>query len=98
MFTLYGRVALSLPGTSYIKMVEIWLLFHILIPFFIFFILFWEEHKPSPTVNVSNKTISARLGYNDRDYLNKFSILYLPCVICIFVFTFFAICFTKYYS
>ena len=98
LFTLYSRVAMSLPGTSYIKMIEIWLLFHILILFLIFFILFLEEHKPSPVVNISQKNIAAKFPNVDKDLLNRFSSIYLPFIICVFVTSFFLICLTVYYT
>jgi hypothetical protein len=91
-------VAQALPSTSYIKMIEIWLLFHLIIPFFIFFILFWKEHKPSPRVNISNKIISTRFVDMDKDYLNKCATVILPIIIITFAITFFVACFVAYYT
>ena len=96
LFTLYARVAQSLPSTSYIKMIEVWLLFHIIIPFFIFFVLFWEEHKPCPRVNVSHKNGATSFANMNQDCVNKFSTLCLPAIICIFVLIFFTACFIAY--
>ena len=39
-FTLYTRVASTLPVTSYVKAIDVYLLFHIMMPFIIFFILY----------------------------------------------------------
>ena len=40
MYTLYTGIAQSLPDTAYVKAIEVWLLFHLIVPFFIFIILF----------------------------------------------------------
>ena len=97
LFTLYSRVARSLPTTSYIKMIEIWLLFHIVVLFLIFFILFLEEHKPSHRVNISKKNVSAKFPNIDKDFLNKFANIFLPFIVCAFVSSFFLICLLVYY-
>ena len=39
-YTLYTGVTRALPDTSYLKAIEIYLLFHIMLPFIIFLILF----------------------------------------------------------
>ena len=39
-YTLYTGVARALPPTSYVKAIEIYLLFHIMMPFIIFLLLF----------------------------------------------------------
>ena len=96
---MYARVAQSLPSTSYIKVIEIWLLFHLVIPFFIFFVLFWQEHKPQHRINVcENKhTNKNSTGFENEDkYLTKVSAIGLPLIIVTFVFIFFIICFSGY--
>ena len=45
MHTLYSNVDKSLPTTSYMKVVEWWLLYHILIPILLFFVLFLDNHR-----------------------------------------------------
>ena len=45
MHTLYANVDKALPTTSYMKVVEWWLLYHIIIPIIIFFILFLDNHR-----------------------------------------------------
>ena len=96
LYTLYARVAQSLPSTSYIKMIEIWLLFHLIIPFFIFFILFWKEHKQDPKINVSSKNIAPKYDFSTTNYFNIFSTIILPITIITFVIIFFFVCFINY--
>ena len=42
MYTLYTSVSKFLPPTSYMKAIEWWLLFHILVPLIIFVVLFLQ--------------------------------------------------------
>ena len=46
MYTLKGSITSKLPATSYIKFVDIWLLYGLLIPFFILLLLVLIEHIP----------------------------------------------------
>ena len=100
LYTLYARVAQSLPTTSYIKVIEIWLLFHLFIPFFIFFVIFWQEHKPEQKISIpENKYLNrsaVSVSENDKNYLNKFSTFILPMIIVIFAFVFFIVCLSGY--
>ena len=98
LFTLYARVAQSLPRTSDLKMIEIWLLFHIIIPFLIYFILFWQEHNGSYKIGNSSNGMNSRMDRKGMEYLEVFSRFYLPFIISVFVVIFFLVCFAKYYS
>jgi hypothetical protein len=43
MYTLYQSISLTLPPTAYFKLLDYWLIFSLLMPFFIFMIeVFWE--------------------------------------------------------
>ena len=44
MYTLYTSVSKFLPPTSYMKAIEWWLLFHILVPLIIFVVLFLQAN------------------------------------------------------
>ena len=46
MYTLKGSITSKLPATSYIKFVDIWLLYGLLVPFFILLLLVLIEHLP----------------------------------------------------
>ena len=47
MYTLYMAVSNKLPPTSYIKMIDIWLIFGPTLPFTVFFFHVLIEHLPS---------------------------------------------------
>ena len=46
MYTLYQAVSHKLPPTSYIKMIDVWLIFGLILPFCVFFLLVLIDHLP----------------------------------------------------
>jgi glycine receptor len=43
MYTLYQSISLTLPPTAYLKLLDVWLIFSLIMPFFIFIVeVFWE--------------------------------------------------------
>ena len=46
MYTLYMAVSNKLPPTSYIKLIDIWLIFGLTLPFTVFFLHVLIEHFP----------------------------------------------------
>jgi hypothetical protein len=43
MYTLYQSIAVSLPQTAYLKMIDVWLLFGLMMPFIVFLLeVFFE--------------------------------------------------------
>ena len=50
MYTLNQSVSSKLPATAYMKLIDIWLLFGLLLPFVIIILLILMEHLP-PTDN-----------------------------------------------
>ena len=55
MYTLYTSVSKFLPPTSYMKAIEWWLLFHILVPLIIFVVLFLQASSMmSLTLSLGN--------------------------------------------
>ena len=47
MYTLYQSVSHKLVPTAYIKMIDIWLIFGLILPFCVFFLLVMIDHLPS---------------------------------------------------
>ena len=50
MYTLNQSVSSKLPATAYMKLIDVWLLFGLLLPFVIIILLILMEHLP-PTDN-----------------------------------------------
>ena len=47
MYTLYQSVSHKLLPTAYIKMIDIWLIFGLILPFCVFFLLVMIDHLPT---------------------------------------------------
>ena len=47
MYTLYQSVSHKLVPTAYIKMIDVWLIFGLILPFCVFFLLVMIDHLPS---------------------------------------------------
>ena len=97
MYTLKGSVASKLPQTSYIKLIDIWLLYGLLVPFFILVLLVLIEHLPnnssvicveSPHQEKEEKVL-CRKSYKWHKLAKITSRVYLPC---------FQLCFVMIYS
>ena len=58
MYTLYTSVSKFLPPTSYMKAIEWWLLFHILVPLIIFVVLFLQA-SPMMSLTLSLGTLAS---------------------------------------
>ena len=43
MYTLFQSVALTLPTTAYLKLLDYWLIFGLIMPFFVFSTLIYNE-------------------------------------------------------
>ena len=50
MYTLNNSISAKLPATAYMKMIDIWLLFGLLLPFVIILLLILMEHLPENNV------------------------------------------------
>jgi len=76
MYTLYQSVSVKLPPTSYLKLVDVWLIFGLVLPFITFFILITVEHTPVGTTKTA---------------LSNFGKFILPVLILLFAATYFIV-------
>ena len=53
MYTLNQSISAGLPSTSYIKFIDIWLLFGLIQPFFIIIMIVFIEHFPQNKIHTS---------------------------------------------
>ena len=86
MHTLYSNVDTSLPTTSYMKVVEWWLLYHILIPILLFFILFLDNHRTEIVQRFNGKYLKRVINF--IDWTVFFGKIILPCISVVFVLVF----------
>ena len=94
MFTLYTSVAGSLPTTSYVKIIELWLLFHLFVPFLIFLIIFKRELLLVADVKHFNDHDSDKTNIDTLRFLGEKAI---PCATTAFTVVYFTICLINYY-
>ena len=92
MYTLYMAVSNKLPPTSYIKLIDIWLIFGLILPFTVFFLHVLIEHFP-----VSHQDSNTALQRKKtRDMIIMFGKLVLPCFILTFALIYFVTAFLLY--
>ena len=80
MYTLYQAVSNRLVPTAYIKMIDVWLIFGLILPFCVFFLLVTIDHLPSIREGDSEPPTLALV----REILVKVAHYILPIVIIIF--------------
>jgi uncharacterized iron-regulated membrane protein len=69
MYTMYQSINESSTKTAYLKMIDFWLLFCLLVPFTIFMIeIFWLLRRPKGDLKTENKWMedNAKKGSNRR--------------------------------
>ena len=84
MYTLNQSISAKLPTTSYVKFIDIWLMFGLVQPFVICVMLVLIEHLPGCVVNPSNEKIRSRRAAV-LVFLKAFAQLGLPALEIIFV-------------
>ena len=113
MYTLNQSVSSKLPATSYMKLIDIWLLFGLLLPFVIIILLILMEHLPdsdnhvapvkitsSATVKVEG-SLEQKTGkgfFLSKKNVTKFARYTLPIFEIVFVSICVAIAFVVYYK
>ena len=80
MYTLYQSVSHKLLPTAYIKMIDIWLIFGLILPFCVFFLLVMIEHLPSLRQGDSNPSKLSLV----REVMLKIAHYVLPFIIIVF--------------
>ena len=95
LYTLYQSVSQGLPKTPYLTLIDVWLLFGLILPFFIFTILILENslHKNTPKTTpivvkelMQDKTEQRRQSY--RSTALKVCKIALPIITIVFVIVF----------
>ena len=95
MYTLYTSVSGSLPTTSYVKIIDIWLLYHLFVPFLIFLIIFKREHLQTREF----KDFKEKINFNENtDSAMKFlGEKAIPFTTVTFAVIYFTVCLVHYY-
>ena len=70
MYTLYQGVSLSISQTAYIKMIDWWLLFCLIVPFAVFIMEIYWQHKHINLMHTDNKK-NHWVDRNNREVATK---------------------------
>ena len=106
MYTLYQAVGRSLPRTAYLKYIDVWLLFHLIVPFIIFAILYYAEHVESEglvqplsqTTQRPQGSSSSILSKSKKKHLvHLIGKVVLPVTVTVFAIIYWIIAITHYY-
>lgn len=86
LFTLYQAVSTKVTPTAYIKMIDIWLIFGLVLPFIVFFLLVSIDHLPSPPVSPEEE--KPQTVWRLKNTLQFFAHFILPLIIIMFALTY----------
>ena len=85
MYTMYQSINESLVKTAYLKMIDFWLLFCLLVPFTIFMIeIFWLLRRTEVNLKTENKENGKK--WSSRRIIQ----ILVPSLTCIFIIIYFA--------
>ena len=93
-YTLYMAVSNKLPPTSYIKLIDIWLIFGLTLPFCVFFLHVLREHLPRRHEDPDKEAVLLKI----REALEIIAMFVLPCLIFLFIVVYFTIAIVLYLS
>ena len=91
MYTMYQSISQVLPETAYLKFIDIWLIFCLLVPFVVFIIqVCMKMEKPDKEAKrqiKSGKLIKRKQKIVDgKDCIRKFALFLVPSCTVLFVF------------
>jgi hypothetical protein len=97
MYTMYQSISQSLPQTAYLKFIDVWLIFCLMVPFFVFVVQVFLKMEIFNANKVEEKN-APRLGmikrYNDN--IKKICLTLVPLATVLFVCFYFAFAFNVY--
>ena len=88
MYTLFQSVAISLPTTAYLKLLDYWLIFGLIMPFFAFSAIIFNELLMQRNMRVQVRSAGKMYGQGEGD--TKF-IIYSRYILCGITIAFFFI-------
>ena len=98
MYTLNQSISSKLPATSYIKFIDVWLLFGLIQPFFIIILLVLIEHFPQGMVKAfSSQKIDAEKPVVHA-FLKTFAKFILPVLETLFIIVYFIVALGFYFE
>jgi hypothetical protein len=91
MYTMYQSISQTLPATAYLKFIDVWLIFCLLVPFVVFIVqVFMKMENPiteSKKEVANGKWIDQQQKTVDfKDNIRKFALFFVPFATILFVF------------
>ena len=76
MYTMFQGVNYTLPQTAYLKFIDLWLIFCLVMPFIVFLIeVFWELYRYSQEEMLAKKSATPQNWLNDK---KKVDVIKIP--------------------
>ena len=98
MYTLNQSISAKLPPTSYIKFIDVWLLFGLIQPFFIIIMLVLNEHIPRERVHVFSAKTDKAEPSKLYGYVRVLAKFILPVIEISFTVIYFCVAIIFYYE
>ena len=90
MYTLFQSISISLPATAYLKLLDYWLIFGLIMPFFVFTSIIINELKVEHNSNRVTVTSDRRKMYVESDWEFIFwARIILPTITVAFIIIYF---------
>ena len=93
MYTLNQSISAKLPQTSYVKFIDVWLLFGLIQPFFIIIMLVIMEHFPNQKTDV----VMYKEDLKNYYFLRLLAKVVLPSIALMFISMYFVVALFYYY-
>ena len=102
LYTLFQGISASIPSTAYLKLIDVWLIFSLVLPFGVFLIqtvlVLWPiKRNMVHVINVGNSNTSITSAYEDkiRQKFKLLSQIFVPTVCLLFFFFYVIIVYAK---
>jgi len=98
MYTMYQSISQSLPQTAYLKFIDVWLMFCLMVPFFVFVVqvLLKIEMINDKKVEENNASRPTKIK-SRKENVKKFLLLLFPLTTVLFV-SFYSAFALRFYS
>ena len=86
MYTMYQSISQSLPQTAYLKFIDVWLMFCLLVPFFVFVVqVFLKLELHSKNAIMPRMAANQEKIKKKKDNVAKFIHVIIPAITVLFI-------------
>jgi hypothetical protein len=99
MYTMYQSISQVLPATAYLKFIDVWLIFCLLVPFIVFIIQVFlkiENTQEDQAIDQNGKWVYNNNNNNqnvvgNKDCIRRFFLFFVPLSTIFFVFCYISV-------